>query len=43
MIAFVEEQLSWRAMLIALAAVAGIILLYDVPFDDILLPPNGDV
>lgn len=43
MIAFVEERLSWRAFLIALAAVAGIILLYDVPFDDILLPPNGDV
>lgn len=43
MIAFVEERLSWRALVIALAAVAGIILLYDVPFDDILLPPNGDV
>ena len=43
MIAFVEERPSWRALLIALAAVAGIILLYDVPFDDILLPPNGDV
>ncbi|WP_282182127.1 tripartite tricarboxylate transporter TctB family protein [Aliiroseovarius marinus] len=43
MIAFVEERLSWRALWIALAAVAGIILLYDVPFDDVLLPPNGDV
>lgn len=43
MIAFVEERLSWRAFWIALGAVAGIILLYDVPFDDVLLPPNGDV
>lgn len=43
MIAFVEERPSWRALWIALAAVAGIILLYDLPFDDILLPPNGDV
>lgn len=43
MIAFVEERPSLRALWIALAAVAGIILLYDVPFDDILLPPNGDV
>jgi hypothetical protein len=43
MIAFVEERLSWRALWIALGAVAGIIILYDLPFEDILLPPNGDV
>lgn len=43
LITFVEQRLTWRALWIALAAVAGIILLYDVPFDDILLPPNGDV
>ncbi|WP_204114478.1 hypothetical protein [Shimia biformata] len=43
MIAFVEGRFSLRAFWIALAAVAGIILLYDVPFDDVLLPPNGDV
>ena len=43
MIAFVEERLSWLALLVALMAVAGIILLYDVPFEDVLLPPNGDV
>ncbi len=41
--AFVEQRLSWGAGLIALVAVAGIILLYDLPFDDVLLPPNGDV
>lgn len=43
MITFVEERPSWRALWIALGAVAGIILLYDLPFDDVLLPPNGDV
>lgn len=43
LITFVEERLSWRALWIAFAAVVGIILLYDLPFDDVLLPPNGDV
>ena len=43
MIAFVEERPTFRAFCIAVLAVAGIILLYDVPFEDVLLPPNGDV
>lgn len=43
MITFVEERFSWRAFWIALAAVVGITLLYDLPFEDVLLPPNGDV
>lgn len=43
MIAFVEGKPSLRAGLIAIIAVAGIIMLYDLPFDDVLLPPNGDV
>ncbi|WP_343211887.1 hypothetical protein QEZ52_21720 (plasmid) [Aliisedimentitalea scapharcae] len=43
MTSFVEQRLTWRAALIALVAVAGIIVLYDLPFDDVLLPPNGDV
>nr|WP_319383761.1 hypothetical protein [uncultured Roseibium sp.] len=43
MIAFVEGKPSLRAGLIALLAIAGIIMLYDLPFDDVLLPPNGDV
>lgn len=43
MISFVEGRPSMRAALIAVIAVAGIIMLYDLPFDDVLLPPNGDV
>lgn len=42
-VSFVEQRVTWRALWVALAAVIGIIVLYDVPFDDVLLPPNGDV
>lgn len=43
MICGAERRLSWRAALIALAAVLALIAVYDLPFDDLLLPPNGDV
>ena len=48
MVAFVEGRVSLRALVVAALVVAalaviGIILLYDVPFEDVLLPPNGDV
>ena len=33
LISWIEGQLSWRAVLIALGAVAGLILVYDVPFE----------
>ena len=42
-IALLEGKLSWRAALTALLAVAAMIAVYDLPFDDLLLPPNGDV
>jgi len=42
-VSFVEQRVTWRAVWVALAAVVGIIALYDLPFDDVLLPPNGDV
>lgn len=42
-VSFVEQRVSWRALWVALASVIGIIILYDLPFDDVLLPPNGDV
>lgn len=38
-----ERRFSWRAAIIAICTVAGLIAVYDLPFDDLLLPPNGDV
>lgn len=43
LIATVEGKLSWRTVVISLLAVCTLIALYDVPFDDLQLPPNGDV
>lgn len=43
LISLVEARVSWRAVIIGIVASLGIILLYDVPFEDLLLPPNGDV
>ncbi len=42
-IATIEGRLSLRAILIALAAVLAFIAVFDLPFDDLILPPNGDV
>lgn len=38
-----SRKLRLRFFLIGLAAALVMILLYDLPFDDLLLPPNGDV
>ena len=38
----VEHKLSRVPVLIAILSVIALILIFDVPFDDILLPPNGD-
>jgi hypothetical protein len=43
LIALVQGRLSLRGILIGAGAVLVLILLYDLPFDDLLLPPNGDV
>ena len=43
LVTLVEQRLTWRTLAIALAAVLVLIALYDLPFDDLLLPPNGDV
>ena len=43
MISLVEGRISRRAVLIGLVAAVALILVYDLPFDDLLLPPNGDV
>lgn len=42
LIRLVENRFSGGAAVAALMAVAILIFLYDVPFDDLLLPPNGD-
>ena len=39
----VEGRLRLRTVAIGLGAVVVLILVYDLPFDDLLLPPNGDV
>jgi len=38
----VENKLSRHSLWIAAAAVLALIVIFDLPFDDILLPPNGD-
>lgn len=43
LITLAERRPTWRAALVAALAVAALIAVYDLPFDDLLLPPNGDV
>lgn len=42
-ISMLEGRATLRAFLTGLLAVAAMIAIYDLPFDDLLLPPNGDV
>lgn len=39
----VGRGFSWKKMIIAMLAVLALALIYDLPFDNLLLPPNGDV
>lgn len=41
-ISLVEGRFRWKRALVAIVAVAALILIFDVPFDVLLLPPNGD-
>lgn len=43
LISRVEGQVRLRTLFVALLAVGALIALFDLPFDDLLLPPNGDV
>ncbi|MFK7754737.1 MAG: hypothetical protein AB8B51_19600 [Sedimentitalea sp.] len=43
LISTVERRLNLRAVIIALCTVTALIAIFDLPFDDLLLPPNGDV
>lgn len=42
-IAIVERGVSRRGLLTAIFAVLAMIAVFDLPFEDLLLPPNGDV
>ena len=42
LISFIEHAVRWRNLAIAIGAALVIAFLYDVPFDNLLLPPNGD-
>jgi len=37
-----EGRITGRAVLIGVCVVIGLIVIYDLPFEDLLLPPNGD-
>lgn len=41
-ISLAERRASLHALAIGVLAVLGMIALFDLPFDDLLLPPNGD-
>lgn len=38
-----EGRISARNVLIGVCVTIGLIVIYDFPFEDLLLPPNGDV
>lgn len=42
LIALIEQQFRWRQILIGIITCVVLIMLFDLPFDDLLLPPNGD-
>ena len=43
LMAMVEGRVTWRGVIIGLLAALALIAVYDLPFEDLLLPPNGDV
>ncbi len=42
-IALAEGCLRPRTVVVAIGAILAMIAIYDLPFDDLLLPPNGDI
>lgn len=43
LISCAEGKFTGRSVLIGVCVVAFLIAIYDLPFEDLLLPPNGDV
>ncbi len=42
LISFMERRFSLQSICLGIIASIIMILIYDLPFDDLLLPPNGD-
>lgn len=40
---FVEHRFRWSRLVIAFLVTLALALIYDLPFDDLLLPPNGNI
>ena len=43
LISLMERRMRWRIFILSVLAVAAIMLIYDLPFENLLLPPNGDI
>jgi len=43
LISMMEGRLRWRTLIIGILAVLFLIIVYDLPFENLLLPPNGDL
>ena len=43
LITVLERRFSLRAVLVGALVVLALVAIFDLPFDDLLLPPNGDV
>lgn len=43
LIFIIERRLNFKAIGVAVGVTLFLIIVYDLPFDDLLLPPNGDV
>lgn len=43
LISLMERRMRWRIFILSVLAVVMIMLIYDLPFENLLLPPNGDI
>jgi hypothetical protein len=43
LISMVEHRMRWRMVIISILVVVALIIIYDLPFENLQLPPNGDV
>lgn len=42
LVSFVQQKASWNTFFIAAVITIVLMMLYDLPFDSLVLPPNGD-